>query len=456
MAVGGYSRYIPLISLAGDLIILSLFFIVGYVVLYLHEFPDERAILFFIYLFVVWTALYYGFGGNDIIRHTHKWKIVTTYIQIIVFFFFFFLMYFQLNTRFSYYPRDTIKFLFPLFFLALILWKFTLYFLLLQYRRRGYNIRRVLMIGESTSMQQLIQFLENDRWHGYHMLGQVIIRKENGRRPLGKFEDLPRLLPAMEVDEIFVAIDDLEDNERKKLANWLDEYPAIVHFVPDLWGFNFQRIGLNKLGNTSVLNVVAGPLSLWYNQVLKRTFDLVLSIIIITLVLSWLIPILWLFDRITGGYGLFFMQERTSVLYQTFTIYKFRTMVPNPEADKKQAVEDDERITKLGKFLRKTCIDELPQFINVFLGDMSVVGPRPHMIRHTQAYRKVVRKFMLRHTVRPGVTGLAQVEGYRGEIRSKEEIKKRVEHDVAYIQNWSLWLDIKIIARTVWLVVRSL
>lgn len=451
----GYSRYIPMISLAGDLLLLFIFFIVGFLHYYHSGFPDEKYILFFLYLMAMWTTLYYIFGGNEISRHTHKFLILTTYVKIIVFFFFLFLMYFQV-TELAYYPRDSIKFLFPVFFFCIITWKFILYFTLLYYRKKGFNYRNVISMGDSPDLRQLISFLIQDRWHGYRYLGNVSLQPSGqSSQDLGKFADLPHLMKSLQVDDIFISADEMNEDTRQQLAEWLIVYPAGLNIVPDLGAFSFQNLELINFGNTPVLQIHPGPLSLWYNKWIKRLFDLIFSIGVIIFLLSWLIPLLWVIDLLTDRQGVFFTQERTSILHRSFTIIKFRSMYQNGDADLRQAKKDDDRITPLGRLLRKTCVDELPQFINVLLGDMSVVGPRPHMIRHTEDYQKVVQSFMLRHTVKPGVTGLAQCKGYRGEIRSKEEIKKRVEHDIAYIRHWSLSLDLRIILMTILVIIRG-
>jgi lipopolysaccharide/colanic/teichoic acid biosynthesis glycosyltransferase len=182
---------------------------------------------------------------------------------------------------------------------------------------------------------------------------------------------------------------------------------------------------------------------------MKRIFDIVFALLIIIFVLSWVTGILYILSLFNGREGVFFKQKRTGTDGKVFTCFKFRTMRRNPDADLQKAVANDKRVMPVGRLLRKTGLDELPQFINVLLGQMSVVGPRPHMLKHTEQYRKMVRKFMMRHTVKPGITGLAQVRGFRGEIRKISELKQRVQLDVSYIENWSFMLDVRIVFLTV-------
>ena len=164
--------------------------------------------------------------------------------------------------------------------------------------------------------------------------------------------------------------------------------------------------------------------------------------------LSWLTPILAILIKLESKGPVFFKQSRNGFNYQEFDCYKFRSMTPNKNAHLTQAKKGDQRITKMGAFIRKTSIDELPQFFNVLFGDMSVVGPRPHMVSHTNLYAQRIDKFMVRHFVKPGITGLAQVSGFRGEVETDDDIISRVKYDIFYIENWSLLLDLKIISQT--------
>jgi len=197
-----------------------------------------------------------------------------------------------------------------------------------------------------------------------------------------------------------------------------------------------------------IIKIQQGPLNFWYNRSIKRIFDIILSVLNIMLVLSWLIPLLWIVNLFSNGGSVFFIQRRSGLDNHSFKLIKFRTMKKNRDADSKQAIENDKRITKLGRFLRKTSLDEMPQFLNVLIGEMSVVGPRPHMLNHTEEYKALVKKFMIRHSVKPGITGYAQVRGFRGEIKITGDIKSRIKLDISYIENWTLWLDIKIILLT--------
>jgi Undecaprenyl-phosphate glucose phosphotransferase len=208
----------------------------------------------------------------------------------------------------------------------------------------------------------------------------------------------------------------------------------------------YQTAHINHI---SILSSRAQPLENLKNKIKKRAFDIVLSLIVIILFLSWLIPVVGLLIKITSRGPIFFRQLRSGRNNRPFWCYKFRSMKLNDLSDKLQATKDDSRITRVGAFLRKTSLDEFPQFLNVLVGNMSLVGPRPHMLTHTEKYRILIHKYMIRHFLKPGITGWAQVKGYRGETKNTEQMAKRVDHDIWYSENWSLMLDIKIIFMTV-------
>ncbi len=192
------------------------------------------------------------------------------------------------------------------------------------------------------------------------------------------------------------------------------------------------------------------PLDEFFHKIIKRLFDITFSILIIVGVLSWLIPVMAIIIKLDSRGPVFFVQKRNGLNNKEFKCFKFRSMEVNELADIEQVSKNDNRITKVGKFIRKTSIDELPQFLNVLLGDMSVVGPRPHMVSHTNMYAERIDKFMVRHFIKPGITGLAQTKGFRGEVESDNDIINRVRYDIFYMKKWSILLDLKIIFSTVY------
>ena len=228
-----------------------------------------------------------------------------------------------------------------------------------------------------------------------------------------------------------------------------------VKVVVDFVSKDNQTIQLNRFTQEPESSTSAIPLDESRNQFIKRIFDIIFSSAFLILIMSWLLPIITIIIKLDSKGPVFFRQLRSGESNKPFWCFKFRTMIVNLESDSKQATKDDPRITKLGHFLRMTSIDELPQFINVFIGNMSVVGPRPHMLRHTEEYSRLIEKFLGRHYVKPGITGLAQCMGYRGETKDLTDMENRVRLDRYYIENWTFWLDIKIIFLTVVSLIRG-
>jgi putative colanic acid biosynthesis UDP-glucose lipid carrier transferase len=427
-------------------------------VLYFHFISPVRIdittnhILFYIYLNFCWILFSLLFDVFNFRQHLQKRIILFKTTQVGVFFLVAFLVYFQWNPDLKYLSKEEKQLLFPVFFLFLITWKIGLHYAFLAYRKRGSYKRNVIILGDDSVSTKLFDFFKDDKWHGYKCQGIVTV-SDNRTTPgnLGNISDLAEILNSSRADEIYVAMGAISKLKDRGILGILQNLPIEIRIIPDLGDFSYFSMDIVDFGNVPVLALHPSPLSHPRNKFIKRTFDFVFASLVIICFLSWLVPILWAIDIFSKGNGIFFIQKRTSIYGKEFNIIKFRTMIPNAAADTQQAVEKDARITPLGAFLRKTSIDELPQFINVLKGDMSVVGPRPHMLKHTEEYKNLVNSFMHRHTVKPGITGLAQVSGYRGEIRTQEDIANRVELDINYIRNWNFWLDLGIIWKTIWL-----
>lgn len=275
---------------------------------------------------------------------------------------------------------------------------------------------------------------------------QQLIRVEKDKDIL---KELDRIDENNKVTELYLPISGLNDERVEEILTYCDEHFIRLRLVLDWTRVSARNIYSTKFNQTTVLKISATPLDDPYNATVKRIFDIVFSLTVFLLVFSWLFPLLFLFIIIDSGFPIFFKQERSGRNNNIFQCYKFRSMKVNQDADLKQATQDDPRITRIGRILRKTSLDELPQFYNVLKGDMSIVGPRPHMVKHTEEYRDLVGNFMQRHAIRPGITGLAQVKGYRGEIDDHYLLANRVRLDRFYVNNWTLSLDVKIIIKTV-------
>jgi putative colanic acid biosysnthesis UDP-glucose lipid carrier transferase len=447
----GNSRYSAIIAHAGDYFLLNLFFVAGFAVTSVPTALTANHVLFFFYLNIVWFILSAVFGLYRTGRTINSANILSAYTKIIVFFFFLFLLFFQVHSL-TYYTRDSVKMLFPGFFAALLVWELGIYYTFIYYQKKQY-LSRVIILGRTETAENIYQYFQKNALTNYQCLGFIDTKQPNAAHSLGHFSDFKAIVSQYSVDEIFVAMDDIQAAEKILLAEWLNNNPVKVRLIPDLGNFSFHSIEMHYFGNIPVVALHPGPLSYRYNQLLKRSFDLAFSAVIILGVLSWMTVLLLLLDWIFERKGVFYRQLRTSLNGKTFTIMKFRSMVANAEADTRQAGYQDERITPMGSFLRRSSLDELPQFLNVFLGQMSVVGPRPHMLKHTEEYQQVVRSYSLRHLIKPGITGLAQVNGFRGEVKQISDIRGRVAMDIEYIRNWTFSLDFYIILRTCLLIV---
>ena len=246
------------------------------------------------------------------------------------------------------------------------------------------------------------------------------------------------------IDEIYCSLNEISNEKLKKLVEFSDENNIVIKFIPDSNTILSKNLKIDYYELFPVLTIKKTPLHEPFVEGLKRAFDLIFSILVAVFILSWLTPILAILIKLESKGPVFFKQSRPGINESEFKCYKFRSMQVNVTTEK-EASKNDPRVTNIGKFIRKTSIDELPQFFNVFLGDMSVVGPRPHLWSQNLNYGKKIKKYMIRHYVKPGITGLAQVKGFRGEIETDEDMISRIKYDVFYIENWSMFLDIKII-----------
>ena len=331
-------------------------------------------------------------------------------------------------------------------FLFISLFKYLLFFLLKNYRAylKG-NTRRTIILGDSKEAKDLELFFKNNPESGFINTKIVSFKK----REKIDLNTLFSYIKAERVDEIYCSLSEIDSVDVKAITKFADNNLKVVKFVPEQNTVLNQDLKRDFYGMVPVLEFRTIPLDDSFNLALKRLFDIGFSLLVIVLILSWLTPLLAFLIKIESRGPVFFSQLRNGYNYKSFTCFKFRSMVINDKANVIQVSKADQRITKLGKIMRQTSMDELPQFFNVLMGDMSVVGPRPHMLSHTEMYANKVDKFMVRHFVKPGITGLAQVSGYRGEVETDKDIIGRVKYDIFYIENWSIFLDLKIIIQTI-------
>lgn len=320
------------------------------------------------------------------------------------------------------------------------------------YRRKGYGTKNIIIVGAGKNGMELYRVIKNDLSYGFNMLGFFDDNEQLKNilpNYLGKIEDLSEFVENQPVDEIYCTIPGTNSEKMSDLLSFAEKHMIRFYIIPEFYRNIKKSMILEIMDSIPLLSLRNEPLQSAHNRVAKRTFDVIFSFLVLITVYPALYIIVGILIKLSSPGPILFKQKRTGIYGQEFECYKFRTMKVNKEADVIQAVKDDPRTTRLGSFLRRTNLDEFPQFVNVLLGDMSVVGPRPHMLKHTELYSKLVDKYMVRHLVKPGITGWAQIMGYRGETRTLEQMEGRVKRDVWYIENWSFFLDLKIIFVTV-------
>ncbi|WP_317048807.1 undecaprenyl-phosphate glucose phosphotransferase [Flavobacterium nitrogenifigens] len=321
-------------------------------------------------------------------------------------------------------------------------------------RSEGYNFRNVVIVGANDKGERIRKILAKNLTYGYRFLG-FFDEKENisvttPDRVLGGFDDVQNYLAKVDVDEMYIALHIDNVNVINRLIDICEHHMVRIKFIPDFQLYTkSSRVEISFYENTPVLTSRREPLEYAVNRLLKKAFDICFSALVIMGLFPWLFPIIMIVIKLESKGPIFFKQDRSGRDNKSFACFKFRSMAVNDSSDQKQAQKNDVRVTKFGAFMRKTSIDELPQFFNVLWGNMSVVGPRPHMLYHTQEYSELINNYLVRQYAKPGITGWAQVNGYRGETKELVDMENRVEYDIWYIENWSLLLDVKIIIKTV-------
>lgn len=369
------------------------------------------------------------------------------------------LMYFSLLAIFHIVDKDDVItpwhfFLeFLIFFIVLFYGRFLARELLKKLRASGMNTKHVVFVGAGHNLAYLYRIMMGEISTGYRVVG-YFDDKDSYRLPknitrLGMVSDVVAWLAENRVDQIYCNLPSSRSNEIVQIINYCEKHFVRFYSVPNVRNYVHRHMVVTMMDDMPVLTIRQEPLSKTHNRIIKRIFDIVVSLLFILTCFWWICAIVALITKITMPGPVFFKQKRNGLLGEEFYCLKFRSMKVNDDADKLQATKDDPRKTKWGNIMRKTNIDELPQFINVLMGSMSVVGPRPHMVKHTEEYSALIDKYMVRHWVKPGITGWAQVRGARGETQELWQMEDRVRKDVWYVEHWSLWLDLRIIYLTV-------
>ena len=432
-----YSGLIAPISYAIDLLVINLF-------VYFSPINFQNPILFHGYISLAWVVLSFKNEFYEVYRYS---KVVYILRKIFTQFVFFFLILYAYIGFFKQplMSRLALAQYFALVFIAISVIKFLNYIVLMKYRGRFKgNVRRVVVIGKNKKTDQLIDVFNERTEYGYQCIAQFSPKDNdfNVEKCFTYIED-------SNIDEIYCSVSELSNEELEDFIGFADNNLRILKFLPDNKNIYSKKLKFEYYDYLPILSLRDIPLHNPVNAFLKRAFDIVFSLFVIFGLLLWIGPVLALLISLESKGPVFFIQRRTGVDNKGFLCFKFRSMAMNHNADTTQAGKNDMRVTKIGKFIRRTSIDELPQFYNVLFGNMSVVGPRPHMLKHTDEYASKVDKYMLRHFVKPGITGLAQVRGYRGEIEKDSDIQNRIKFDIFYVENWSFFMDLKIIVQTI-------
>ncbi|WP_348812033.1 undecaprenyl-phosphate glucose phosphotransferase [Flavobacterium maritimum] len=439
--IGRYSKYISPISVAFDLIIVnlfSLFFVKGLQVNYLY---------YCVYQIIGWFLIAFFVKFYEVYRFTTPVEIISKLSIQFILFFLIVIAFFPFSQE-AIFNAASIAFFLVSSLVLITIFKFLLFYYLKEYRiMTGSNFRNTVIIGYTPESIRLKHFFETRNDYGYRFLGYFSDRKSN-QNIKGKLADLKPFIIDNGVHEIYCSLNEISNENLKDLICFADENNKTIKFIPDSKEIFSKNLRIDYYEMFPVLSLQKTMLHDPITKTFKRIFDIVFSLIVIIGFLSWLIPILAILIKLESRGPVFFKQGRPGIDENEFFCYKLRSMRINKTTEK-EASKDDPRVTKIGKFMRKTSLDEMPQFLNVLLGDMSVVGPRPHLWAQNKAYSKKIKKYMVRHCVKPGITGLAQVSGYRGEIEKDRDMVHRIKFDIFYIENWSLILDLKIIFQTV-------
>lgn len=395
--------------------------------------------------------LYSEYGAVTIERiYRATWKTVVFHAILFTFF-----LFFSKDSEFS---RLFLLIFYCLLTFASILNRFlgTLFQYILI--KRFKISKNVAIMGNNYTAARLKQYFKTQRnIHFYGFIGthDGMFSNHNGHLPESTLLQLSEAVAAG-VKDLYICIPPEKMIEVKALIYEADKRLIRLKFIPDMAGILAATYTMSYLGGEfPIITVRNEPLESISNRFKKRSFDLIFSSLIVIFIMSWLYPLLAFLIKLESKGPVLFKQDRSGRNDKPFCCYKFRSMKVNASSDFAQAIKNDQRVTKIGKFLRKTSLDELPQFFNVIQGHMSVVGPRPHMLKHTEEYRALIDKFMVRHFSKPGITGWAQVNGLRGETKETSDMERRVEHDIYYVENWSLMWDVKIIFLTIINIVRG-
>ncbi len=459
-----YRTTLYLLRITLDIIIIIGTYIIAALMSYknFNLLGNSHALFLLISLLIIWffatksTGLYHEFRSRNIsfeIINVIKNVIILSISTIII-------LFLLKEEKLS---RIFVAYFISISFILLSIEKFLVRALLNYLRRRGRNLRNLLIIGAGKVGMNFYDLVRQNAHFGYRLMGFL---DDSGKASLngqylGKIDKLDSILNEKTVDDVIVALPNNATNRIEEVIRTCEKHTTRVKIIPDYFKFVSSKYNVTMFGRFPIISVREDRINELHWRILKRGFDVLFSVIIYIMLFSWAWPLITLLIKINSPGPVLYKQERWGRDNKKFITYKFRSMLDKScsETDENgkymQVVKNDPRVTKIGKFLRMTNLDELPQFWNVLKGEMSIVGPRPHPIPLNMESKDKIHLYMLRHLVKPGITGWAQVNGLRGSTTDPKLMQKRIDHDIWYIENWSIWLDLQIIALTIWNMIKG-
>jgi len=457
-------RSIYIFRLLSDLLLLNISFITAAVLAQSLDILLSRNYMFILQLGlnIVWyfssnvlnfyedfSSRYFAFQVVNIIKNV--------FIQAIVSIIFIFLVKEDLFTR-NFIVFNSF-FVFILVSIRSLLFRF----IMKKLREKGKNIRNLLIVGAGKVGRNFQALINENPDFGYNFIGFLDddYQFSNIQNVVGSIDQIEETIKNKEVEEVVIALSDENQNRLDSIVLICNRHAVRTHIIPDYFRYISKKFKLSMIGNFPVITARNEPLDEVQWRFIKRSFDIIFSLFVILFILSWMYPLIAVLTKINSSGPVLFVQERVGVRNKKFKCYKFRTLHIDKSIDKifKPVVENDPRVTSVGRFLRRSNLDELPQFFNVLRGEMSVVGPRPYPLSYENKYNIIVDEIRLRHNIKPGITGWAQIHGLRGDVSDESEntrrITVRIEYDLWYIENWSFWLDLQIIMLTIWQMIRG-
>ncbi|MDB4164154.1 exopolysaccharide biosynthesis polyprenyl glycosylphosphotransferase [Flavobacteriaceae bacterium] len=445
-----FNTYFPFIYYSGELFVI----LFSTQIMLYYTFTKWSYINIFFIAF--WFLISIVFKSHVIGRDISKIKLIKSTLKSLFFFSGFVSILNLLFYRMEFF-LTTIIFSASIFYFLMLLYRLTVDAVLEKYRTTGGNILKCLIIGDNDHSSSLYNEIIKHPELGYRCDGICTYNSKNKPSSipfLGKFTDFEKSFIS-QYDRIYFS-SKLKIKSQENIIKIADNLNINANSIPDLAFYDYKNFFISKISTVPYISINDLPLDNLFNVITKRIFDIIFSFFVIVFILSWMIPLFGLIIKLNSRGPILFSQTREGYKGSFFNCFKFRSMIVNLESDTKMADDNDKRLTKFGKFLRLSTLDEMPQFINVFLGDMSIVGPRPHPLNLNKEFESRVAGFKKRHRFKPGITGLAQSMGYSGFISSAQDMNERVKMDIFYFKNWNLVLDVKIIFRTVKILFKGL